>query len=268
MPFASSALLRRRRPHKMVNGQTAVGIVVARGGSKGLPGKNLRRIGPYPLVACTILAAKRSRLLDRVMLSTDSPQIAAVGRRFGAEVPFLRPKSLARDTTHTPPVIEHAIRYLERTEGYRVDIVVTLQPTSPFRRPEHIDSAVRMLARRRGLTSVITVEQAAVPPFWMFRTRGGRLVPFVQDGTDYLLKERQQLPKIVQPNGAVYVTRRSLLRSGVIASVFDDRTTGYLLMDRWSSVDIDEPMDLAFAQQLLRQHPALAWWKANGRHDA
>ena len=246
----------------MTKGKVVMGVITARGGSKGLPGKNLRRLGKYPLLAYTILAAKFSQTLDRVILSTDSPENARVGRRFGAEVPFLRPKYLAQDTTHTPPVIEHALRTLERAEGYRADLVVTLQPTSPFRRPEHIDQGVRMLASRRLLDSVIGVKEAAVPPFWVFRPRGQRLLPFVQNGTDYFLKERQQLPRTVQPNGALYVTRRHLLkRHGVLVSAFRGGATGYLLMDRLSSVDIDGPVDLALAQQLLRLHPELAWWK-------
>lgn len=242
----------------MIKGQTVVGIVVARGGSKGLPGKNLCRLGGRPLVAYTILAARRARTLDRVILSTDSPEIARIGERYGAEAPFLRPKHLARDTTHTPPVIEHAVRHLERREGYRVDIVVTLQPTSPFRQPEHIDRGVRMLAANPRLDSVITVKDAAVPPYWVFRSRRGRLYPFVNDGTDYFLKERQQLKPTVQPNGALYVTRRTLLaRRRILVSAFDGGRTGYVRMDGLTSVDIDGPMDLAVAKLVLKEHPEL-----------
>lgn len=242
----------------MIKGQTVVGVVVARGGSKGLPGKNLRRVGGRPLVAHAIVAARRARTLDRVILSTDSPEIARVGRRYGAEVPFLRPKHLARDTTHTPPVIEHAVRYLERREGTKVGIVVTLQPTSPFRRAEHIDSAVRLLAANPRFDSVITVKEVAIPAFWMFRPRNGRLVPFVDDGTDYALKERQQLPTLYQPNGAVYVTRRNLLRKrGVLFSAFSGGSTGYVKMDPLSSLDIDRPMDLTVAKLVLKEHPEL-----------
>src|SRR5581483_1118189 len=122
----------------------------------GLRNKNLKRLGAHSLLGHTILAAKKSTTLDRILLTTDSPQMARIGRRYGAEVPFLRPAHLARDTTHTPPVIEHAVRHLEREEGYRVDIAVTLQPTSPFRKGQHIDEAVRKLAGHRRLDSVIT----------------------------------------------------------------------------------------------------------------
>ncbi len=242
----------------MIKGQTVVGVVVARGGSKGLPGKNLRRLGGRPLVAHAVVAASRARTLDRVVLSTDSPEIARVGRRYGAEVPFLRPKHLARDTTHTPPVIEHAVRYLETHAGMKVDLVVTLQPTSPFRRAEHIDAAVRLLVTNPRFDSVITVKEVAFPPFWMFRARNGRLVPFVSDGIDYSVKERQQLSTLYQPNGAVYVTRRSLLKKrGLLFSAFSDGSTGYVKMDPLSSLDIDEPKDLAVAKLVLKEHPDL-----------
>ncbi len=242
----------------MVEGQTVVGVVIARGGSKGLPNKNLRRLGGKPLVAHTIRAASRARTLDHLILSTDSPEIARVGRRYGAEVPFLRPKRLARDSTHTPPVIEHAVRYLERHEGMRVDIVVTLQPTSPFRRPEHIDTAVRRLAADPRLDSVVTVKKASFPPFWMFTSRNGRLVPFVSDRTDYSVRERQQLPAVYQPNGAVYATRRELLATrGVLFSAFRGGRTGYVEMDELASVDVDGPADLLVAGLLLKQHPEL-----------
>ena len=240
----------------MIRGQTVVGVVIARGGSKGLPGKNLRRLGRHPLVAHTILVAKQAWTLDRVILSTDSPQIAKVGKRYGVEVPFLRPKYLARDTTHTPPVIEHAVSYLEKHEGMKVDIVVTLQPTSPFRRVEHINSAVRLLSTKRRLDSVITVKVVTLPPFWMFKARKHRLVPFVQNGIDYSVKERQELPTIYQPNGAVYATRRKLLRDqGLIFSTFSGGATGYVVMDPVTSLDIDGPMDFMMAEIVLKQNP-------------
>lgn len=242
----------------MIAGQTVVGVVVARGGSKGLPGKNLRRLGGRPLVAHTIQAARQARTLDRLILSTDSAEIARVGKRYGAEVPFLRPKHLARDTTHTPPVIKHAVRYLETRERMKVDIVVTLQPTSPFRRAEHIDLAVRFLANNPRFDSVISVKEVAFPPFWMFRIRNGRLLPFVNDGIDYSLKERQQLPTLYQPNGAVYVTRRSLLKKqGLLFSGFVGGSTGFLRMDQLSSMDIDGPLDLLVARTILKQYPEL-----------
>ncbi len=240
----------------MIKGQTrenVVGVVVARGGSKGLPGKNIRPLRGKPLLAYTLEAARAARRLDRVILSTDAPEIAEVGKKYGAEVPFLRPKRLARDRTNTPPVIEHAVRYLEEHERYRVDIVVTLQPTSPLRRSEHIDAAIKLLLENPRFDSVISVrEEVIFSPFWMFRAKGKILVPFVDDGTDYSLKERQELPKVYQPNGAVYVTRRELLREkGVVFSAYAGGRTGFTIMDSVSSLDIDSHLDLVVAETLM-----------------
>src|SRR5882672_6443393 len=117
-----------------------VGGIIARQGSKGVPGKNLARISGRALLELCFIAAKKAKTLSRVIFSTDSKEMAALGKKWDVDVPFLRPKYLAQDKTHTPPVIEHAVRYIERQEGRKVDVVVTLQPTSPFRKAKHIDA--------------------------------------------------------------------------------------------------------------------------------
>lgn len=234
-----------------------IGVVIARGGSKGVPGKNLARIGGTPLVGLAILAARKAGMLSRVILSTDSPKIARVGRRYGAEVPFLRPASLARDGTHTPPVLEHAVSFLEG-QGQKVDVVVTLQASSPFRRAEHIDATVRRLLTNPRLDSVITVKEVPFPPFWMLREKSGVLRPFVEDGVDYSLKERQQMSRIYQPNGAVYATRRDLLKNrGLIFSAFAGGKTGCVVMGGVSSLDVDHPMDLELVKTAFKLNPHL-----------
>lgn len=236
-----------------------VAIIPARSGSKGLPGKNLRLLHGKPLLAYTIEAATQCACVDRAILTTDSPQIAEVGKRYGAEVPFLRPAELARDETHTPPVIEHAVSYLETKERYPVDIIVTLQPTSPFRGPDHIAAAVERLVASPHLDSVISVREVTCPPFWMLRGEGDRLVPFVSDGVDYSLLERQQLPTLYQPNGAIYVTRRTLLRDhGVLFSAFRGGQTGFMVMDWRSSIDIDTELDFVVAEAMAQSGARLA----------
>jgi CMP-N-acetylneuraminic acid synthetase len=180
-----------------------------------------------------------------------------VGRRYGAEVPFLRPRALAGDRTHTPPVVEHAVRHLERHDGLTVGIVVTLQPTSPFRAPRDINAAVRLLAGDARLDSVISVTKADFPPHWMLTMHRGRLRPLLPGG-DHSIKERQELPAVYRPNGAVYATRRRLLAErGLIFSAFAGGATGYVEMDALRSLDIDGPLDLIVARLLVKEHPEL-----------
>jgi CMP-N,N'-diacetyllegionaminic acid synthase len=225
-----------------------LGVIPARGGSKGVPQKNTCLVGGKPLICYTIETALACSTLDRVIVSTDDPSIAEIARAAGAEVPFLRPAALAEDTTHTPPVIAHAVRYLEEHEGYTVDLVVTLQPTSPLRRQEHISQAVATLQHNPALDSVMTVCQAEFPPFWMLTLEAGRLVPFVNNAADYFLLERQQLPPVYRPNGAVYVTRRELL---LTAGVVIGKHVGAVIMEAESSLDVDTPLDLQLLELVL-----------------
>jgi len=231
-----------------------VAVVTARGGSKGLPNKNILPLGGKPVLAYTAEAAKGATTLDRVILSTESSEIAQVGRDWGLEVPFMRPDHLATDTSHTPPVIEHAVAFLEQEEGIEVDLVVTLQPTSPLRNSKHIDDAVTLLRDHPEMDCVISVAEADLPPFWYFRLNGDQLRPFVDDGVDYSLKERQEMEQIYRPNGAVYVTRRSLLKErGIIFSAFSGGNTGYVIMDPISSLDIDTKTDFAVIEAVLKE---------------
>mgnify|MGYP001619380412 CR=1 FL=1 len=130
-----------------------LGIITARGGSKGIPKKNIRKLNGKPLLAWTIEAAKKSGAFSRLILSTDDPEIAGVGKKYGAEIPFLRPKKLAQDKTPTLPVIQHAIKWLLKKEGYIPDAVMILQPTTPFRQPKHIQKAISLFKKSKADSS-------------------------------------------------------------------------------------------------------------------
>lgn len=226
---------------------TVIAVIPARGGSKGLPGKNIVDLCGKPLIAYTIEAALKSRYIDRVIVSTDSKKIAKISEALGAEVPFLRPAYLAGDTTHTPPVIEHAVRFIEK-QGCRVDLVVTLQPTSPLRKSEQIDKAVELMHRSHS-DSVISVKAADYPPYWVVKIKRNKAIPFVDDGIDYFRKERQQLPKTYQINGAIYVTRRNaLLKKKVIVP----NNCGVIVMDEKTSLDVDTDADLERIRKIIK----------------
>lgn len=223
-----------------------VGIIPARGGSKGIPDKNIRPLVGQPLICYTIKAALEARLLSRVLVSTDSPHIAQIAKEYGAEVPFLRPAELAWDDTPRLPVVRHAVAYLKKTEGYRPDIIVTLQPTSPLRMAEHIDAAIEMLVCT-GADAVFSVCEAEHSPYWMRRVDAdGRLVPVLPGSETYL--QRQDLPVVYRINGAVYAeTYETVCRDRPHADL-DIRA---LVMERRKSIDIDEDLDLRIAETQL-----------------
>lgn len=236
----------------MIEGHVVVAVVPARGGSKGLPGKNLRRLGGLPLVAHTILAAKQARTLDRVILSTDSREIARVGKRYGAEVPFLRPPELATDEAPMAPVLVHTVAWIEGNEGKLVDVVVILQPTSPLREAAHIDAGVRLLLES-GAESVVGLCEVQHSPYWMRVIRDGRVEPFQPDTLESRFQRRQELPKVYQVNGAFYASRRAVIMER--GQVLGEDVRG-LIMEQEASVDIDSSVDLMLAEAILRARRA------------
>lgn len=230
-----------------------VAVILARGGSKSIPGKNIRSLAGKPLIAYAIEAALKSKLLDRVIVSTDNEEIANIARKYGAEVPFMRPAELATDTAHTPPVIEHAISWLETNENYPVYAAVTLQPTSPLRTAEHIDEGIKKFLGR-DCNSLISLTNA-FPPYWMFKadeTDKSKLAPLIYFGKENPFNlERQQFPKVYQPNGALYITRRDYLKKE--GAIVDQKNTEYMLMDEKSSLDIDSEVDFRLVEEILKE---------------
>lgn len=227
-----------------------LGIVTARGGSKGIPRKNITMLLGKPLLWYTAEAARRARRLARVVLSTDDAEIARVGCDCGLDVPFLRPPELAGDDTPTVPVLQDAVRRLEAA-GECYDAVMTLQPTNPLRRPEDIDGAVDLL-ERTGADSVISFVDAGEkhPARMKFIDGEGR----VQDPPFAELFEgqpRQHLPKIFLREGSIYLTRRHVLMRDNSLKGRDCRAW---IVPECRACNIDTPFDLILAEQLMR-HP-------------
>lgn len=224
-----------------------LGLIPARGGSKGLAGKNLMPLAGRPLIAHTIAAALASRRLTRVVVTTDDPAIAEAARRAGAETPFMRPAELAADDTPALPVIRHALEWLDQS-GWRAGAVAYLQPTSPLRRAEHIDAAVDLLFREKADSVVSVVE---VPhnfnPVSVLRLTDGVLRPFLPQGAGPL--RRQDKPRALARNGpAVLVaSRATILEQGVL---YGPRTLP-LVMSPQDSVDVDDAFDLELCEWLL-----------------
>lgn len=241
-------------PQSADGDQLVLAIVPARGGSKGLPRKNLRLLAGKPLVAHAVEAGRRAKLVQRVLCSTDDQEIAAAAREAGAETPFLRPAALAGDVTEDWSVFEHALRWLADHEGWAPDVVVNLRPTSPLRRASHVDAAIRVL-HSTGADSVKSVCVARQHPHKMWVRNGDDetlLSPFLQ--TPFRIERgpdvpRAELQTVYWQNGVVDVTRRSvILEQGVMIG----RRVAGLITEPEDSVDVDGPLDLALAEVLMR----------------
>ena len=226
-----------------------LGVIPARGGSKAVPGKNLRLLAGRPLIAYTADAARESRRLSRLIVSTDDPAIREVARGLRLEVPFMRPKELAQDDTLMLPVLQHAVHAMAG-QGFHADAVVLLQPTSPLRRGEHIDRAIDLL-ESTGAESVVTVVE--VPhqfnPASVMRLEGERLKPFV-DGP-LILRRQDKLRAFARNGPAVLVVRTSVLERG---SLYGDDCRP-LVMSAEESVDVDTAADLELLERLLARSP-------------
>lgn len=227
-----------------------IGLIPARGGSKGIPGKNIASCGGRPLLAYTAESALKAAHLDRVILSTDDDAIAATGVALGLEVPFMRPSEFSGDTASSLSVIVHALDWLEQ-EGEAVDAIVLLQPTSPLRTAKHVDEAINRFRDSRADTLVSVVE---VPhrfhPESLMRIEGGALLPLKASGE--MILRRQDMPALYARNGpAILILTPAQVRSG---NLYGEGTVAYE-MSAADSLDIDTPADLALADWLLSGAP-------------
>ena len=223
-----------------------LGLVPARGGSKGLPDKNLRPLVGRSLLGYAARAAVASGVIDRVVLSTDSASIADEGRRVGLEVPFMRPADLAQDDTPMLPVIEHAVTELSQA-GWAPDVIVLLQPTSPLRTPAHVRAAVEEL-RSSNADSVVTVVELPrhLSPDYVMRVENGRLLPFLADGAR-VTRRQDARPAFVR-DGTVYTFwRRTLER---YHSIYGNNCRPLLVAPQ-ESLTIDTPEDWAEAERRM-----------------
>jgi CMP-N-acetylneuraminic acid synthetase len=226
------------------------GIIPARGGSKGVPRKNIRLLAGKPLIAYTIDAAKGSRLLTRLIVSTDDPEISQIARSFDCQV-IERPAELAQDTTPMLSVIQHTLRFLGEHEHYHPDITVILQPTAPLRTSEHIDEALTPLENPE-VDSVVSV--SLVPghynPHWQFIIQDGELRLFTGQPFGQIITRRQDLPATYTRNGAIYAFRTSLF--GERGTIYGDRCLAYV-MPFEDSVNIDSEQDLWLTERFLSE---------------
>lgn len=241
----------------MINNKKVLALALARGGSKGVPGKNIKDLAGKPLIAWVIEAAKNSKYVDRVILSTDYEDIAEVGRQYGAETPFLRPAEIAQDSTPDTPVFEHTLSWLKKNEKYEPDIIVHLRPTGPMVASGEIDEAIELLEKHSDADSVRSIEKPPKPPFKMWTIADEYMTPFIKEvkGVDgEIIKDahtapRQKLPEVFQTTPDIGIMRRETVTEK--HSVIGDIVLPYPL--KRPTVDIDTFLDFQIAEILMEE---------------
>lgn len=221
-----------------------LGLIPARGGSKGVPGKNIKTFAGEPLIAHSIKVGLQCEKIDRLILSTDDEKIAVVGKEYGVEVPFIRPHYLATDEAMALDVFQHALSYV-MDQRYIPDAVLVLQPTSPLREVADIENAISLL-ENSNFDQVISVTEVNQHPMWM-KTMGHdyELQSYIKELAVSL--RRQDLPQLYIPNGAIYIYRRDYLLEPQ-----KKHSVGAFIMAQWKSIDIDNPLDFFLAEQVMK----------------
>ncbi len=230
----------------MYKGKKILCVIPARGGSKGLPGKNVLALLGKPLIAYTIEQAKASKYIDRNIVSTDSNKIAKTAELFGAEVPFIRPKILATDNASIIAVLLHAIDWMENKEKYNFDILVLLHANAPLRSVQDIDNCIKLLVNKKA-DNVFSVTEAHRNPYF-------NMVEFYNAGSIRLVKKgnfvsRQNAPKVFDMNSSIYVWWKNTLKRN--KRIFLKKSQIYF-MPKESSVDIDDYFDFKIVEMVLK----------------
>ena len=236
-------------------------IVPARGGSKGIPKKNLYPLAGKPLIVWTIEAALATKAITRVIVVTDSEEIAAVAREAGADIPFMEPAELATDTSSDLSFFEYTLAELKKREGYEPDLVVHLWPTSPYRDPSHIDEAIRLLIGNPEADAVRSVTIPPQTPFKMWRRdKGPFLAPILDEAfSDFYAVQphphtqpRQTLPEVLVQTGYLAILRRSVITEQHL--MFGERTLPFY-HDPATYTEFDSLKDLMHAEYVLKNPP-------------
>ncbi|OGN05666.1 MAG: hypothetical protein A2831_00600 [Candidatus Yanofskybacteria bacterium RIFCSPHIGHO2_01_FULL_44_17] len=230
-------------------------LIQARGGSKGVPKKNLKLLGGYPLIAYSVMASKLSKHIKRTIVSTDSPEIAEVAKKYGAEIPFLRPAEFAQDRSTDLDVFAHTVEWLDKKEGKLPDFLVQFRPTTPLREPVLIDEAIEKIMANPGATSLRSAHKLAEPPHKMLQisTAGFWTGFFPNDPRpEYYNLPRQTFPDAYHPNGYVDIVRPDFIKNnpglflGSVVLAFNTPFT----------VEIDRPEDFEYLEYSFQKQPS------------
>jgi len=228
----------------MYKGKNILGLIPARGGSKGLPGKNIKPLLAKPLIAWTIEQALASKYLDRVVVSTDDKEIAEISKKYGADVPYIRTKELAKDNAKGIDVVLHSIDWLEENDK-QYDLMMLLQPTSPLRRSEDIDKVIELLFLKEA-KAIVSVCEVDHHPFWANTLpEDGCMKDFIRQ--EIMNENRQELPVFYRLNGAIYLAYCNYIKEQ--KGFFGEETFAYI-MPQERSIDIDNNVDFELVKIL------------------
>jgi len=232
----------------MYKNKTFLAIIPARGGSKGLPGKNIKNLCGKPLIAWTIEKALKSKYLDEVIVSTDSEEIAKVAKQYGANVPFLRPAELATDTATTFSVIEHTVSFYKEKLNKEFDYIVLLEPTSPLREDDDIDLAIEKLLNSNAKSIVgISKTESQNPAFLVLLDENGFLRGYEDKNMKVL--RRQDIKEVYFFEGSIYISKTDALLSK--KTFYHNKTIGYIT-PKWKSLEIDDIYDFIMVEAIIK----------------
>ena len=223
-----------------------LGVIPARGGSKGLPRKNLLKIGNKTLIQRAIESANKSKMITRIIFSSDDDELIEEARKFNVEIPFKRPKELAQDRSSTFSVVKHLLEWLKAEQNWQPEIIVILQPTTPFRKAAHIDDTINLLLNTRS-NAAITLRKPDYPPHWMMELKSESKVDLlIKNGNKFM--RRQDTPAVYQPAGLVYAFKKNVIHE--IKTLFPFKDTRGLIVDEHESINIDTHKDYLLANAI------------------
>lgn len=237
-----------------LKGKIVLAIIPARGGSASVPRKNIKLLNGKPLIVYTIEEAKKSRYINRIVISTDDLEIAGIAKEYGAEVPFTRPQNLSGDHVTDLPVFKHCLQWFSENEDFHPDIVVHLRPTAPLRKVKHIDQGIEILLNSHEADSVRSVCLAPKNPLKMWSIKNNKLVPFLPESFSGMREAynlpRQKLPTAYIQNGSVDVIRTNTIleKNSMTGDVIFP-----LVMEEKESINIDTEIDFLIAEQLIKK---------------
>ena len=222
-----------------------IAIIPARGGSKGVPGKNIKTLAGYPLIAYSIIACKLSRQIARVIISTDSTEIANISKNYGAEIPFLRPPEISQDHSTDLEFVLHALNWFKSHENEEPDYLVHIRPTTPLREPTLIDSAIDKILADPTSSGLRSVHEIPESPYKMFGIKDGYLAGLYPDDPrpEYYNLPRQNFPPLYKPNGYVDIIKRQTVRNG--ASLHGSKMLAFITQ---TAVEVDSPEEFQYLE--------------------